>query len=201
MENDNLIAILNHIFGKWFDLILNHISDDFWIPSAKVPSVSLILLHKSTISPFLDSQGQRAERLFLPYSSNLLRLRVRDPTSLHCFKPGRRSDDRSIPRACATSEAAADANAQSTRNVKSVKMSPLAVGYDKTNRVAAMLHSIDIALAAAWPRFANLQILPAIRYLRKFVALPIWVNVRATVVNSCKTRCLWACMRRRQWCF
>jgi hypothetical protein len=50
---------------------------------AKVPSVSLILLHKSTISPFLDSQGQRAQLLFLPYSSNLPRLRVYDPTSFN----------------------------------------------------------------------------------------------------------------------
>jgi hypothetical protein len=29
LENGDLIAILNHIFGKSFDLILNHISDDF----------------------------------------------------------------------------------------------------------------------------------------------------------------------------
>jgi hypothetical protein len=49
---------------------------------AKVPSVSLILLHKSTILPFLDSQGQHAQRLFLHYSSNLPRLRVCDPTSI-----------------------------------------------------------------------------------------------------------------------
>jgi hypothetical protein len=49
---------------------------------AKVPSVSLILLHKSTILPFLDLQGQRAQRLFWPYSCNLPRLRVCDPTSL-----------------------------------------------------------------------------------------------------------------------
>jgi hypothetical protein len=32
LENGDLIEILNHIFNKWFDLILNHISDDFWIP-------------------------------------------------------------------------------------------------------------------------------------------------------------------------
>jgi hypothetical protein len=29
------------------------------------------LLHNLTISPFLDWQGQHAQRLFLPYSSNL----------------------------------------------------------------------------------------------------------------------------------
>jgi hypothetical protein len=34
-ENGDLIAILNHIFSKWFDLILNHILDDFWIPSTQ----------------------------------------------------------------------------------------------------------------------------------------------------------------------
>jgi hypothetical protein len=30
----------------------------------KGPSVSLILLHKLTISPFLDPQGKRAEAVF-----------------------------------------------------------------------------------------------------------------------------------------
>jgi hypothetical protein len=46
LENGDLIAILNHIFGKWFDLILNHIFDDFWTPcifqSLSAPPVIVI---------------------------------------------------------------------------------------------------------------------------------------------------------------
>jgi hypothetical protein len=48
-------------------------------------SFCCVLLHNSTISPFLYSQDHRAQRLFLPYSSNLPRLRVSDPTSLWYF--------------------------------------------------------------------------------------------------------------------
>jgi hypothetical protein len=37
MENGDFIAILNHIIGKWFYFILNHISDGFWIPCLGLP--------------------------------------------------------------------------------------------------------------------------------------------------------------------
>jgi hypothetical protein len=71
-------VILNHIFGKWFDLILNPISDDFWIPCPFYKRVGLPIITKKLLGrlwifkTFWNRRFEETVPLFETFFGNIL---------------------------------------------------------------------------------------------------------------------------------